>query len=523
LGNVTATNAGSYYAVASNSAGSVTSNTVTLTVTTGAATNQVVTAGHDVSLAAPAADGQYQWQISTNSGASWTDLTPGAAYSGVQSATLTITSAGTGLNGAQYRYSIDTAGGTATSAGITLNVAAALIPFPVGIAADGSGNLYVTDNSTHIVQKITAANAVTTFAGTSGQTGTADGTGTAARFNQPNGIAATTGGELTVADTANGTIRRLTAAGVVTTLAGSSAARGNADTGGSSTSVDPGEVPKPGEIPAASATFGMPIGLSLDASGNVYVADATNHTIRKLTAGSSYSVSTFAGAAGGAGATDGTGSAARFNYPTGIAVDSAGNVYVADTTNNLIRKITPGGAVTTLAGVVGVSGATDGSGSEALFNQPQGLAVDGAGNLYVADTGNSVIRKIAPGGAVSTLAGLPTIGGLKDGAGNDAWFNQPRALTVDGDGTIYVADTGNAAIRKVTPAGVVTTLALTAGSTPPSGGGTSTGSGGGGSTPPSSGGGSGGGGGGGGGGAPSAWFLGAVALLAGLRWLRLRP
>jgi hypothetical protein len=144
-----------------------------------------------------------------------------------------------------------------------------------------------------------------------------------------------------------------------------------------------------------------------------------------------------------------------------VAVDAAGNVYVADTTNNLVRQITPTGVVTTLAGVTGIAGSQDGTGSGALFNGPSGLAVDGSKNIYVADTGNSTIRKITPAGVVTTLAGLPTAGGLKDGAGSDALFNQPKALTIDSAGNLYVADTGNAAIRQVTPLGVVTTLHLT--------------------------------------------------------------
>ncbi|MCB1104913.1 MAG: hypothetical protein KDK74_09295, partial [Cephaloticoccus sp.] len=338
------------------------------------------------------------------------------------------------------------------------------------------------------------------LAGTSGSTGSADGAGSVARFNQPSGITVASSGLLTVSDTANAMIRQVSATGVVGTLAGSASVRGNGDgTGG-------------------AATFRLPIGIAQNSSGSLYIADATNHTIRAMTAANV--VSTLAGSAGNSGSADGTGDAARFNYPTGVAVDGAGNVYVADTTNNLIRKITPAGLVSTLAGVVGVSGWQDGTGAGALFNQPQGLAVDAAGNLYVADTGNSTIRKISPGGVVTTLAGLSTVGGLKDGNGTDAWFNQPRDVAVDGSGTVYVADTGNAAIRKITPAGLVTTLALTAGSS--SGGSTGGSSGGGTTTPPTTGGSSGGGG-GGGGGAPSLWFILAVGGSALLRmWQRQR-
>jgi hypothetical protein len=493
LSNVTANNAGSYSVSATNASGSVTSSAVTLTVVTASLSNQVVTTGHDVSLVARSLSGTYQWQLSTNAGSTWADLSNNPTYNGVTTATLNISGAGSALNNNRYRYVVTNSGGSSTSAGISLIVAAALIPFPVGIAVDASGNLYVTDSSAHVIQKINTANQVSTLAGSSGNAGSIDGTGSAARFNQPSGISSAPNATLTVSDTANATIRRISSAGVVTQITGSATIRGNNDGAG------------------LSATFSMPVGLQQNSLGTFYIADATNHTIRALN--SSNVVSTFAGS-GVAGSTDGTGNAAQFNLPLGIAVDAAGNVFVSDTTNNLIRKITPAGAVTTLAGVVAVSGWQDGTGSAALFNQPEGLATDSAGNLYVADKGNSAIRKISPAGAVTTLAGLSTIGGLKDGTGSDAWFNQPRAITVDSAGNVYVADTGNAAIRKITPAGVVTTMALTA--APVSTGGGSTGGGTTTTTPSTS-------SGGGGGGAPSLWFLGGVSLLALLRGRFRRP
>jgi sugar lactone lactonase YvrE len=139
-------------------------------------------------------------------------------------------------------------------------------------------------------------------------------------------------------------------------------------------------------------------------------------------------------------------------------VDADGNVYVADTYNNLVRKITLGGEVSTLAGLVGVSGVQDGGGADALFNHPGGLAVDGQGNLYLADTGNSTIRRITADGHVSTLAGLPGVAGMKDGVGIDALFNQPLAVCINAQGVLYVADTGNAVIRRI--GATVTTLDL---------------------------------------------------------------
>ncbi len=364
--------------------------------------------------------------------------------------------------------------------------------FPVSIAIDSLGNLYVGDSSFDTVQKITSETTIVRRLpvppATAGSH--ANEVGAAARFNQPGGLSVTSAGVLGVSDTANATIRVIQTDGTVTTLAGNPSAHGSTDATGS------------------AGTFSSPIGIARDSGGTLYVADSMNHTIRKVTAAGA--VTTFAGSAGNAGSADGTGNAARFNNPTGITVDGSGNVYVADTNNNLLRRISPAGAVTTIAGVVGVAGSSDGTGSAALFKAPGGLAVDTLGNVYLADTGNSTIRKITPGGVVTTFAGVPGVAGFKDGTGSDAWFNQPKSLVLDSDGSIYVADTGNAAIRKITPAGVVSTLSPSPGATvngtttttttstiPPTNGTASTG--------------------GGGGGAPSTWFLGALGLLAALR------
>jgi len=181
--------------------------------------------------------------------------------------------------------------------------------------------------------------------------------------------------------------------------------------------------------------------------------------LRKLT--STAVASTFAGTAAAMGSTDGKGTSARFNRPNAVA-DSNGALLVTDTFNHTIRKVLSDGTVTTFAGTPGASGTSDGAGAVALFNLPAGIAADSSGNVYVADTGNATIRKITSAGVVSTLAGLGTIAGLKDGTGSDAWFNMPKSLAVDGAGNVFVADTGNATIRKITPAGVVTTLAINA-------------------------------------------------------------
>jgi len=191
-----------------------------------------------------------------------------------------------------------------------------------------------------------------------------------------------------------------------------------------------------------AARFNSPYGVAVDSTGNVYVADTFNHAIRKITPGGV--VTTLAGStAGDDGYVDATGTGARFQYPAGVAVDSTGNVYVADANNNAIRKITPGGVVTTLAGsTAGTSGYVDATGTDARFNYPEGVAVDSTGNVYVADNYNSAIRKITSGGEVTTLAGS-TAGddGYVDATGTAARFNYPTGVAMDSSGNVYVLPT----------------------------------------------------------------------------------
>ncbi|MFN9479791.1 MAG: hypothetical protein ACK6C0_10210, partial [Betaproteobacteria bacterium] len=196
----------------------------------------------------------------------------------------------------------------------------------------------------------------------------------------------------------------------------------------------------------AAARFNSPEGLAVDGAGNVYVADTQNHTIRKIaTAGA---VGTFAGIVRSWGSADGTGAAARFAAPYGVSVDAFGNVYVADTVNHTIRKITPVGVVSTLAGTAGSSGSADGIGSAVRFDSPQAVAVDGSGNVYVADTNNHTIRNITPAGAVRTFAGTAGSSGSADGTGASVRFNRPGGVAGDGSGNVHVADTSDYTIRK---------------------------------------------------------------------------
>jgi sugar lactone lactonase YvrE len=302
--------------------------------------------------------------------------------------------------------------------------------FPRGVAIDASGNLYVADLGINKIRKISTAGVVSTLAG-SGTFGNANGTGVAASFKHPSGIAVDASGIIYVADTENNKIRKITAAGVVSTFAGSG-------TGGSIDGTGVG------------ASFDHPFGIAVDASGTVYVADTYNNKIRKITPAGE--VSTFAGS-GAAGSAEGSGTAASFYSPTGVTVDASGTVYVTSG-DHKIRKITPAGVVSTLAGS-GTKGAVDGNGTQASFYDPWGITVDASGTVYVADNNNHKIRKISPAGAVSTWTGSGTMGDA-DGSGAAASFNSPVGLAVDASGNVYVGDENNNKIRKINAAYTVT-------------------------------------------------------------------
>lgn len=358
--------------------------------------------------------------------------------------------------------------------------AAARFYYPSAVVAHPDGNVYVADYFNHTIRKVTPAGVVTTLAGTAGAAGTVDGTGASAKFYVPRGITVDGAGDLWISD-ANAMLRKVTLAGVVTTAAGSTT-MGWADG------------------PAASARFSAPAGLAFLPSGKLAIADEGNHAVRLMDL--AQGLSTFAGAPPQAGNQDGFATAARFSDlnsvvvdatgnafvadygnscirkitpagqtttfagpggfsgPTGLARDAAGNLYVTDGTNQTVLKVTPAGVVSTLAGLSGTSGSADGTGTAARFNYPAKVAVDGAGNLYVTDSGNQTIRKVTPAGVVTTVAGTPGLSGFADGNGAAARFNMPSGIALDGNGNLFVGDMNNNRIRRITPGGDVTTLSL---------------------------------------------------------------
>jgi streptogramin lyase len=313
---------------------------------------------------------------------------------------------------------------------------AASFNLTTGIATDSTGNVYVA-NSHNTILKITPAGIVMTLAATPDMRGHADGIGSAASFVYPIGIATDSAANVYVVDKISNTVRKITPAGVVTTLAGTAGITGHADGIG------------------GNASFSGPVGVATDNAGNVYVADYGNDTIRKIAPNGA--VTTLAGTAGTAGNADGIGANASFSTPYGIATDSAGDVFVAEMSSHTIRKITPAGVVTTLAGKAGEPGRANGIGADASFTFPRGVATDKAGNVYVADYGNDTIRKVTPNGVVTTIAGKAGESAEYDGIGGAARFSEPVAVATDSAGNVLVLESDN--IREVNPSGVVTTIA----------------------------------------------------------------
>jgi sugar lactone lactonase YvrE len=305
-------------------------------------------------------------------------------------------------------------------------VADASFSNPMGLAADSLGNIYVADSRNNVIRKISADGIATTLAG-SGKAGSADGEGGAASFFFPTALTVDAKGTVYVADTHNNMVRKITSGGVVTTLAGRF-------------------TPVKGGATGNSERFDNPSGIAVDKEGTVYITDWAKDKIKKISPDGK--VSTLAGT-GNPGSTDGPGALSEFFLPEGIAADARGNLYVADTYNNRVRKITPQGIVSTLVSGKVVPQQGRSKRDTAALSHPFGIAVDNAGNVYVADAGNNKIRKITPDGKMVTLAGSG-LRGSENGAANVASFYNPFGVAADSKGNLYVADYQNNLIRKIT-------------------------------------------------------------------------
>ncbi|HEX6100063.1 MAG TPA: PQQ-binding-like beta-propeller repeat protein [Thermoanaerobaculia bacterium] len=307
-----------------------------------------------------------------------------------------------------------------------------------GLAVDRFGTVYVADNQLHNIRKIAPDGTVTTFAGLASSSGFADGTGTAARFSSPTGLVVGPDDSLYVADSNNNCIRRITPAGVVTTVAG-----------GTSGFLDG---------TGTAARFFYPTGITLDPSGNFWIADMQNNAIRKMTP--SFAVTTIVGEGGAAlGHIDGTRPTARLYYPHSVAAAPNGDVYVAGSDDS-IRRVS-GNTITTVTGVSNPAATIDGTGAAARFTNPEFVLADSFGNVYVS-SGGACIRMVTPAGVVTTVAGSCFAAGLTNANGTSARFRFVHGMRFGPGGNLYIVDTGstgNNAIRMMTPAGDVTTWA----------------------------------------------------------------
>ena len=407
--------------------------------------NQTATSGQSVEfpvLASGIPLPGYRWQRKAAGTSTWTNLINAATYVGTATNTLAVNGTTALMNGDQFQCILTNASGTITTAPpavltiIPIGVStlaghagsfgsadgtgsAASFKLPTGVAVDGSGNVYVADRNNATVRKVTPQGVVTTIAGLAGNGGSTDGTNNDARLNYDVGVGIDSAGNLYVADTGNQLIRKMTPVGtnwIVTTFAGRPGITGTNDG------------------VATNALFASPLGVAVDPMTNVFIMDWGNSMVRKMSfTGSNWMVSTFA---------------QGLNDPESLAIDRWGNIFVAEQNPSTILKITPAGRVSTLAGS-GSRGSQDGTGASATFSGPQGVAADLLGNIYVTDSGNNTIRKITPAGVVTTVTGQPGVTGSTDGVLTNALFNEPVGIATDTSGDLYVADYGNETIRKL--------------------------------------------------------------------------
>jgi sugar lactone lactonase YvrE len=323
------------------------------------------------------------------------------------------------------------------------------IGWPDAIAADNAGGFYFSLPYQNIIYRVAADGSISLIAGIRPGGFSGDGgPATAAQLNFPMGVAVDLSGNLYIADFGNNRIRKITTAGIITTVAGNDS---------------PGFSGDGGLVTAAQLSG--PQGVAVDSVGNIYIVDTFNHRIRKVTPAGIISTVAGKGTSGFSG-DDGPATAARLSFPRAMAVDSAGNLYISDGFNDRIRKVTPAGIISTVAG----KGPARYSGDKgrAIESQitPTGVAVDSAENLFIADTSNNRIRKVTPAGIISTVAGKGTPEFSGDGgAAITAQLNTPRGLTIDSAGNLFITDSFNNRIRKVTPAGIISTVAGKGGAT----------------------------------------------------------
>ncbi len=344
---------------------------------------------------------------------------------------------------------IATVAGTGTQGNVDdepTTAAGSQLSHPQGLDVDADGNLYIADSSNHRVRKVTTDGVITTIAGT-GTPGNTDDEGHTATGSQlffPIGIAVDADGNLYIAEYANHRIRKVTTDGLITTIAGTGI-QGNTD--------DEGHT-------ATGSQLDSPGAIAIGSDGDLYIVEVSNHRVRKVS--TKGLITTVAGITGSNGSADDEGHTAigsQLNFPIGIAVDNDDNLYIVDSGNHRIRKVTTDGLITTVAGITGSNGSADDEGHTATgsrLQDPRGVAVDNDGNLYIADTNNNRVRKVTTDGLITTIAGTGTSGGTDDDPTNPtatgSQLSGPWSVDVDTDGHVYIADYGNHRIRKISAA-----------------------------------------------------------------------
>lgn len=323
---------------------------------------------------------------------------------------------------------------------------AAKLTSPSGVTVDSAGNIYIADAGNNRIRKVNTSGGISTIAGTGTAGFSGDGSAAlTAKLSGPSDVAIDRGGNIYIADYGNNRIRKINAAGTISTYAGNGSAGYSGDGGA-----------------ATAATLHSPYAITLDAGRNLYIADFANNRVRKVN--TSHIITTLAGNGTGGYIGDGmAATATEISNPIGVAIDRAGNIYISDNGNNRIRKVDTSGTICTFAGTGGTGSAGDGgAATSATMNYPSGIVADGGGNLYISDYGNAKVRRVSASGVISTYAGNGSYAYYGDGgAATAAALSVPYGLSVNGRGDLFIADEGNNCVRKV--AGCLPAVGVVAG------------------------------------------------------------